>query len=106
MCLLSRSLYDLRQVPCLWFNRFVAHAISIRFKQSRSDSSLFVYRNGNTMSYLLLYVDDMILSTSTRELLQHFILNLKSTFAVKDMGHVHYFLGVDVKRTPDGFILS
>jgi hypothetical protein len=48
----------------------------------------------------------MILSTSTHELLQHFILNLKSTFAVKDMGPVHYFLGVDVKRTPDGFILS
>lgn len=58
------------------------------------------------MAYLLLYVDDMILSASTPDLLQHIIAHLKSTFAIKDMGPVLYFLGIEVKRTADGFFLS
>jgi histone deacetylase 1/2 len=78
VCLLSRSLYGLRQAPRAWFTPFVAHAVSIGFKQSRTDSSLFVYKKGNAMAYLLLYVDDMILSASTPALLQHFIQCLKS----------------------------
>jgi len=67
---------------------------------------LFVYKNGNDMAYLLLYVDDMILSASTTALLRHFITSLKTAFAVKDMGPVSYFLGIDVQRHADGFVLS
>ena len=58
------------------------------------------------MAYLLLYVDDMILSASTTALLRHFITSLKTAFAVKDMGPVSYFLGIDVQRHADGFVLS
>jgi histone deacetylase 1/2 len=58
------------------------------------------------MAYLLLYVDDIILSASTTQLLHRLISNLKSEFAVKDMGPVSYFLGVDVRRNAHGFILS
>jgi len=58
------------------------------------------------MAYLLLYVDDIIMSASTPALLHQLIGNLKSAFAVKDMGPVNYFLGVDVHRTADGFTLS
>jgi hypothetical protein len=100
-----RSLYGLRQAPRAWFNRFVEHAVSIDFKQSRTDSSLFGYRNGNAMAYLL-YVDNMILSASSTKLLRHFISSLQSAFAVKDMGPVHYFRGINVKRTNSGFFLS
>jgi hypothetical protein len=54
----------------------------------------------------LLYIDDMILSAFSPELLCHFVSSLQSAFAVKDMGPVHYFLGIDVKRTNGGFFLS
>jgi histone deacetylase 1/2 len=106
VCLLSRSLYGLRQAPRAWFTRFAEHAISLGFRQCRSDSSLFVYGQGTSMAYLLLYVDDIILSASTTALLHKIIANLKSAFAVKDMGPVSYFLGIDVRRTGDGFALS
>jgi histone deacetylase 1/2 len=106
VCLLSRSLYGLRQAPCAWFERFVQHAVAVGFAQSRTDSSLFVYRHGTDMAYLLLYVDDMILSASSSELLQHLIQRLQSAFALKDLGPVHYFLGIDVKRNDAGFVLS
>ena len=46
VCLLSRSLYGMRQAPRVWFQSFVSFVTSVGFKQTRSDSSLFVYRNG------------------------------------------------------------
>jgi hypothetical protein len=106
VCLLSRSLYGLRQASRAWFTRFADFAISIGFKQSRSDSSLFVYGHGENMAYLLLYVDDIILSASSTTLLRQLITSLQSEFKLKDMGPVHYFLGIDVRRTAAGFTLS
>lgn len=55
---------------------------------------------------LLLYVDDIILTGSSVVLLDQLISNLKSTFAMKDMGSLHYFLGKAVSRSSDGLFLS
>ncbi|XP_066384529.1 uncharacterized mitochondrial protein AtMg00810-like [Miscanthus floridulus] len=106
VCLLSRSLYGLRQAPRTWFDRFVGHVTSLSFIQSKADTSLFVYHRNGATAYLLLYVDDMILSASTTALLQHIITWLHDAFAVKDMGPVRHFLGINVQRTPTGFFLS
>jgi hypothetical protein len=81
-------------------------ATSIGFHPTRSDSSLFVYRHGNDTAYLLLYVDDMILTASSQRFLQATVAKLKSEFAVKDMGSLKFFLGVDIRRSPSGFFLS
>jgi hypothetical protein len=96
VCLLSRSLYGLRQAPRAWFDRFVGHATSLGFVQSKVDTSLFVYRRNGATAYLLLYVDDMILSASSAPLLRHIIKRLHDAFAVLDMGPVWHFLGINV----------
>jgi hypothetical protein len=48
----------------------------------------------------------MVLSASTDALLQCIIAKLRSAFAIKDMGPLQYFLGIDVKLSPEGFFLS
>jgi hypothetical protein len=106
ICLLLRSLYGLRQAPRAWFTRFVDHALALGILQSKADPSLFIYGHGASMAYLLLYVDDIILSASTTTLLHQIIANLKFAFALKDVGPVSYFLSVDVRRTATGFTLS
>jgi hypothetical protein len=106
VCLLSRSLYGLRQAPRAWFNRFVTFILTLGFVQSKADPSLFVLRQGQATAYLLLYVDDIILSASTTTLHQAITSRLKSEFAIKDLGDLHFFLGVDVQRRKDGFHLS
>jgi histone deacetylase 1/2 len=78
VCILARSLYGLRQAPHAWFHCFVRNALDMGFSQSHTDSSLFIYRKGSAMAYLLLYVDDMILSPSTPELLLHLVASLKT----------------------------
>jgi hypothetical protein len=106
VCLLSRSLYGLRQAPRVWFNRFVTFVLSLGFVHSRADPSLFVLKQGGSAAYLLLYVDDIIISASTTALLQQIVARLKTEFAIKDMGDLRFFLGVDVHRDTTGFHLS
>jgi hypothetical protein len=69
VCLLSRSLYGLKQAPCAWYQRMVAFLHQLGFRSTRSDASLFVYRQGSDAAYLLLYVDDIILTTYNDALL-------------------------------------
>jgi hypothetical protein len=45
--------------------------VSLGFMEAKSDTSLFVYRRGADTTYLLLYVDDIVLTASSPELLQH-----------------------------------
>lgn len=90
----------------MWFECFVGHVMSLGFVQSKVNTSLFMYNYNDTMVYLLLYVDDMILSASTIHLLWHLIACLQDTFEVKDMGSIRYFLGIAVQRTKDSFFLS
>lgn len=47
------------------------------------------------MVYLLLYVDDIVLTASTGDLLRWTIRAFQSEFAMKDLGALHHFLGID-----------
>jgi hypothetical protein len=65
------------------------------------DTLLFVYhRNTNTV-YLLLYVDDIILTASCPELLQHTTTALQREFAMKDLGPLHHILGISMEQQPN-----
>ena len=78
---------------------------SLGFRSTRSDASLFVYHQGADTAYLLLYVDDIILTASAPDLLQRLTAHLHDEFALKDLGPLHYFLGIEVVRRTDGFFL-
>jgi hypothetical protein len=96
----------LKQAPRAWFLRFANFVKTIGFVPTRSDSSLFMYVRGADMAYLLLYVDDMVRTASSATLLQRVIARLMGEFAKKDLGALHFFLVIHVKRTSAGFFLS
>jgi len=106
VCLLQRSLYGLKQAPRAWYQRFATFIRHLGFTASASDTSLFVYKEGDRVAYLLLYVDDIILTASSTDLLHHIIQRLHSKFAMIDLGGLHHFLGISVTRSPDGLFLS
>jgi hypothetical protein len=106
VCHLRKSLYGLKQAPRAWFHRFTTFITSIGFSASKSDSSLFILHRGASIAYLLLYVDDIILTATTTTLLQSIIQSLHSEFAMSDLGDIHHFLGINVHRTPEGLFLS
>jgi hypothetical protein len=94
------SLYDLKQAPRAWYSRFASYLASIGFIEAKSDTSLFIYRRGEDTVYLLLYVDDIVLTASTTDLLQRTIIALQREFAMKDLGPLHHFLGLTAERRP------
>ena len=58
------------------------------------------------MIYLLVYVDDILLTKSNSAVLHRLITLLQSEFKLRDLGFVHFFLGIEVKSTTMGIILS
>ncbi|GJV19798.1 ribonuclease H-like domain-containing protein [Tanacetum coccineum] len=100
------SLYGLKQAPRAWFQRFASYITRVGFHHSRCDTSLFIYRQGLDTAYLLLYVDDIVLTTSSSDLLQRIIHSLHQEFAMTDLGPLNYFLGVSVTRDSSGLFLS
>ena len=71
VCRLNKSLYALKQAPRTWFLRFTCFLHSLGFVSSKCDASLFILRRGTSLAYLLVYVDDIILTASTTALLRH-----------------------------------
>ena len=105
VCRLKKSLYGLKQAPRAWYSRFASFLLSQGFSEAKSDTSLFVFRRGSDTVYLLLYVDDIILTASSTELLRRTISALQREFAMKDLGSLHHFLGITVERHPDRLFL-
>ncbi|GJX13705.1 ribonuclease H-like domain-containing protein [Tanacetum coccineum] len=85
----------IRTVLSLVVSRYATWA---GFYHSRCESSLFIYRHGSQVAYLLLYVDDIILTASSIVLLQHLIDSLHREFDMTDLGVLNYFLGISTVR--------
>ena len=102
VCRLNRSLYGLKQAPRAWYSRFASYLASIGFVEAKSDMSLW---RGDDTVYLLLYVDDIVLTASTADLLHRTIVALQREFAMKDLGPLHHFLGITAERRPQCLFL-
>jgi hypothetical protein len=79
---------------------------SIGFSPSKADVSLFQYHKGSITIFLLVYVDDIIIASSSSSVVEALSQDLKSDFSLKDLGHLSYFLGIEVKQAADGICLS
>jgi hypothetical protein len=90
VCLLDKSLYGLHQAPIAWYQHFATHLRSLGFVTTGSDTSLFVLRRGADTAWLLLYVDDIVFTTSSSVLLHRIIHELCGAVAMKDLGPLHY----------------
>jgi hypothetical protein len=77
----------------------------VGFIEAKADTSLFLFWWGADTIYLLLYVDDIILTASSIALLHRTISALQQKFAMKDIGPLHHFLGIIVEHRSDGMFL-
>jgi len=105
VCRLNKSLYSLKQAARAWNHQFAAFLLTQGFVEAKSDTSLFINHHGAETAYLLLYVDDIVLTASSESLLRWIIASLQQEFAMKDLGALHHFLGVTVDAHPAGLLL-
>lgn len=106
VCHLNKAIYGLKQAPRAWFDRFSSFLLQSGFQCSSANPSLFVHHSHQGTMVLFLYVDDIILTGSSSSLIQNFTASLHDEFAMKDLGSLHYFLGVQVSSVPSGLFLQ
>jgi len=99
---LNKAIYGLKQAPRSWFQKLHHTFTHMGFQSSKSDSSLFIkFWDGNVL-LILVYVDDILITGNSSNVIQKFISALQTIFPLKDLGILHYFLGVHVSSLPDG----
>lgn len=105
VCRLHKSLYGLKQAPRSWYEELYHSLLGIGFVSSSADPSLFI-KTDTTLTFILVYVDDILITGNSLSYCQSLIHQLSSQFSMKNLGPIHYFLGIQVQRTTDSIFLS
>ncbi|XP_016169406.1 uncharacterized protein LOC107612088 [Arachis ipaensis] len=107
VCKLHKSIYGLKQAPRAWFTKLAATLSRFGFQNTRSDPSLFVRFTKTSTMYVLVYVDDILVTCNSDSEIVQLISQLNSIFALKDLGEFNFFLGIEATKTTSGsYILS
>ncbi|GJX41366.1 retrovirus-related pol polyprotein from transposon TNT 1-94 [Tanacetum coccineum] len=101
-----KSLYGLKQSPRQWYRRFDEYMLSNGFKRSSYDSCVYYksYAPGGYI-YLLLYVDDMLISCKSKAEIGSTKSLLKKEFDMKELGEAKKILGMEIVRDRSSKIL-
>ncbi|CAI7794589.1 unnamed protein product [Closterium sp. NIES-54] len=100
VCKLKMSIYGLKQAPRCWYQKLAAVLEEMGFRTSSCDESLFLKGEGEKLVLFLVYVDDIILFSSMKEI-QNVQQQLMKNFKCKTLGEVKYYLGMHVERDLD-----
>ncbi|XP_073109562.1 uncharacterized protein [Elaeis guineensis] len=84
VCQLRRSLYDLKQSPRAWFDRFRRAIIQMGYKQSNADHTLFFRHNKGKIAVLIVYVDDIVVTGDDSEEIAHLKAQLAQAFEARN----------------------
>jgi hypothetical protein len=105
VCRLKKDLYGLKQEPRAWYGRIDNFLMSLGFTKSSADPNLYFKVEDGELVILLLYVDDLFL-TGAEKLITECKRKLVAEFEMKDLGMMHYFLGLEVWQRSDGIFLN
>ena len=96
----------MKQAPRTWYGRIDSFLSSLGFTKSKTDSNLYykVEDAGNPVM-LMLYVDDLFV-IGMDGLITDMKRKLAVEFKMKDLGMMHYFLGMEVWQSADGIFLG
>ena len=100
-------MYGLKQAPRAWYDKLKNCLIANwKFQNSKANTSLFFKEVQGSMILILIYVDDILIIGPDNGELEKFISEFSKTFALKDLGILSYFLGIEVSYAKDCIYLS
>ena len=106
VCKLHKSIYGLKQSPRAWYSRLSDRLHQLGFVPSATDTSLFIFNHSGVTIYMLVYVDDIVIASSSSAASDRLLQQLSDSFPVKDLGPLHLFLGIEVIRNSGGMTLT
>ena len=103
VCELRKALYGLKQSPRAWFDRFTKVLKPDGYSRTQADHTLFIkHFTDGRITILIVYVDDIVLTRNHEGGMRRLKMLLSKEFEIKDLGHLKYFLGMEVARSNKG----
>eukprot|EP00253_Pinus_taeda_P004211 PITA_04211 len=106
VCRLLKALYGLKQAPRAWYMKIDKYVIDHAFQWSPSDANMYIKHTGDEILFVVVYVDDLIITGSSAHLIHGIKQDSCITFDMTDLGLLHYCLGVEVWQTENNIFLS
>ena len=98
VCKLLKSIYGLKQASRSWNLRFDEEVKKLDFVRCEEEPCVYRKTSGSAISFLILYVDDILLMGNDISMLQQAKSSLKKVFSMKDLGEAVYILGIKIYR--------
>jgi hypothetical protein len=98
VCRLKKSLYDLKQSAHQWNIKLHAALTEMGFKKIESDTSVYIYTNGEVKMFVPIYIDDITIASKSTPAIERTVKQLSGHFKCRDIGPTIYLLGVGIGR--------
>lgn len=106
VCKLNKSLYGLKQASRQWYAKLTEALFLRGYTHSHHDYSLFYKKSDLLVVFVTVYVDDIILTGTYIDEITQLKVYLDKTFKIKDLGKLHYFLGLEILNTTGRVLIS
>ncbi|KAD2805330.1 hypothetical protein E3N88_38707 [Mikania micrantha] len=98
VCKLKKSIYGLKQASRSWHHRFDDEVKKFGFIKNADEACVYKKASGSIITFLVLYVDDILLFGNDIPTLEGVKTWLGSCFSIKDLGEAAYILGIKIYR--------
>ncbi|CAI7815354.1 unnamed protein product [Closterium sp. NIES-53] len=95
---LKKALYGMKQAPRQCYLKLRGVLEEIGFTPSTADHSLFMLGEGEQRSFMVVYVDDILIFSPSSDLVKEVMLKLQDKFKCKALGDVSFYLGLHIER--------
>ncbi|CAI7743439.1 unnamed protein product [Closterium sp. NIES-54] len=95
---LKKAFYGLKQAPIQWYLKLRGVLEEIGFTPSTADHSLFMLGEGEQRSFMVVYVDDILIFSPSSDLVKEVMLKLQDKLKCKALGDVSFYLGLHIER--------
>ena len=105
VCKVRKALYGLKQSGRKWFKKLDHELRRLGLKPTDADPCIYV-RSGDSLVIVSVYVDDILIASNNAEWMDHVKTSLSYMFEIKDLGKIHYCLGVEFHQDEDSKVIQ
>lgn len=103
---LKKDFYGLKKAFRAWYSKLDNYLLKCGFKRGATENNLYVKEKDRKLIVVVVYVDDIILSSDSDLLTNEFSVDMKPEFEISMLGVISYVLGLQIVHTPKGIFIS
>lgn len=95
---LLKALHGLRQAPRAWYDKLNSCLKNLGFVRCPFEHAVYARKEGDESLIIAVYVDDLLVTGSSNDMIEEFKKQMNTHFEMSDMGKLSYYLGIEVEQ--------